>query len=199
MTADYGKELDASFKNVLHEAGALYGGGGRLAQTMDRLASRVESLRLDYNLVGGYALILHGVRRFTENIDLLVTEQAVAEIRESKIGHGYTTMPGNSRNIRDAETGVRTEFVCTGQYPGDGAEKPIAFPDPAEVTEELDGVRVVSLKTLIELKLASGMTAKDRLQDLADVQRLITIHKLTHGYADELHLYVREAFLDLLS
>ena len=37
-----------------------------------------------------------------------------------------------------------------------------------------------------------------RLQDLADVQRLIQIHRLKKGYAEQLNPYVREAFLDLV-
>ncbi len=41
-------------------------------------------------------------------------------------------------------------------------------------------IRFVTLEKLIELKLASGMTAPDRLKDLADVQELI---KITHLHA----------------
>lgn len=36
-----------------------------------------------------------------------------------------------------------------------------------------DGVQTITLEKLIELKLASGMSASDRLRDLADVQELI--------------------------
>jgi hypothetical protein len=42
------------------------------------------------------------------------------------------------------------------------------------------------------------MTAKARLQDLADVQRLIEKHHLTSDFAEQLHPYVREKFLELL-
>ena len=43
------------------------------------------------------------------------------------------------------------------------------------------------------------MTAKGRLQDLADVQRLIQEHGLNAGFADSLDVYVRDKFLELLS
>jgi hypothetical protein len=39
---------------------------------------------------------------------------------------------------------------------------------------------------LIELKLASGMTAPDRLKDLADVQELIKIRGLSRDFAEKL-------------
>ena len=63
---------------------------------------------------------------------------------------------------------------------------------------EIEGVRVVTLDKLIELKLASGMTARRRLQDLADVQRLILQHRLDETFAQQLNPYVREKYLELL-
>jgi len=53
-------------------------------------------------------------------------------------------------------------------------------------------------RTWIELKLVSGMTAKSRLQNLADVQRLIEKHHLTAGFAEHLNPYVRNKFIELL-
>ena len=89
--------------------------------------------------------------------------------------------------------------MITGEFPGDGIAKPIAFPDPEAGAEIREDIKVIDLKTLIELKLASGMTAKARLQDLADVQRLIQEHRLTAEFAKRLHPYVRGKFLELLS
>jgi hypothetical protein len=43
------------------------------------------------------------------------------------------------------------------------------------------------------------MTAPHRLKDLADVQELIKIKKLTADYADRLNAFVREKFLELQS
>ena len=71
------------------------------------------------------------------------------------------------------------------------ASPALAFPDPASGSETREGLVVADLKTLIELKLASGMTAPGRLQDLADVQRLIQAHGLGAEFAQRLHPYVR--------
>lgn len=195
---NYEKELEASFDVVLDEADQLYEGQGRLKKTYERLAKRLDELNVPYSLVGGYALILHGVRRFTEDIDLLVSNEGLAKLHEELIGHGYVQVSPGSRNLRDAETGVRIEFVVTGEFPGDGKQKPIVFPDPQTVGEKIEGIKVVNLKSFIELKISSGMTAKDRLQDLADVQRLIKQHHLTADFANQLHPYVRGKFLELL-
>jgi hypothetical protein len=50
---------------------------------------------------------------------------------------------------------------------------------------------------LIELKLASGISAPDRLKDLADVQELIKIRKLGADFALKLDPYVRAKYLEL--
>lgn len=195
----YESELESSFDFVLSEADQLYQGQGRLRKTYERLAKCLDELGISYSLVGGYALILHGVRRFTEDIDLLVSSEGLARLHKELIGRGYVRIAQESRNLRDVETGVRIEFVVTGEFPGDGKQKPVAFPDPGAGVETRQGIKVIDLKSLIELKLASGMTAKGRLQDLADVQRLIQQHHLISDFAKQLHPYVRRKFLELLS
>jgi hypothetical protein len=54
----------------------------------------------------------------------------------------------------------------------------VSFPSPALAGTEAGHMRVVDLKHFMEMKLASGMTAPHRLQDLADVLRLIAVAKL---------------------
>jgi len=106
---------------------------------------------------------------------------------------------GPEKTFRDTETGVRIEIVSAGEYPGDGLPKPVAFPDPTApgVTVEIEGIRVVTLEKLIELKLASGMSAPHRLRDLADVQDLIVRLKLPLSLADQLDSWVQATYRDL--
>lgn len=195
---NYERELETSFDVVLDEADQLYEGQGRLKKTYERLAKRLDDLDISYSLVGGYALILHGVRRFTEDIDLLVSDKGLAKLHEELVGRGYVRVAPGGRSLRDTETGVRIDFVVTGEFPGDGKPKPVVFPDPQSVAESHEGISVINLKSLIELKISSGMTAKGRLQDLADVQRLIQQHNLTSTFAKKLHPYVRNKFIEIL-
>ena len=53
------------------------------------------------------------------------------------------------------------------------------------------------LNTLLELKLASGMTAAHRLKDLADVLETIRTLRLPETFAETLHPYVRDKFIEL--
>ena len=63
---------------------------------------------------------------------------------------------------------------------------------------EVEGIRILELPRLVELKLASGMTAPDRLRDLADVQELIRAEKLDEAFARKLDPSVREKFVELV-
>ena len=195
----YERQLARSFNFVIREAEQLYQGEGRLRKTYDRLTKRLEALGVAYGVVGGYALIVHGVRRFTEDIDILVSGEGLDRLHKQLIDLGYVRVAPGSRNLRDVETGVKIEFIVAGDFPGDGKPKPVAFPAPEAVVERREGIKVINLKSLIELKLASGMTAKGRLQDLADVQRLIQEQGLNAEFAEDLNAYVRDKFLELLS
>jgi len=143
------------------------------------------------------ALFFHGLRRFTEDVDILVRREDLKEIHQRLEGLGYVPLFSGSKNLRDAESGVRIEFLVTGDYPGDGKPKPVAFPEPDPNCVEKDGIRWLTLPTLIELKLASGMTNPARLKDLADVQELIRILKLPLETRDQLNPYVHDKFTEL--
>ena len=57
--------------------------------------------------------------------------------------------------------------------------------------------RLLSTPMLIELKIASGMTAKDRPGDLQDVIRLVRARNLPRDFQQELNPFVRAKFLEL--
>ncbi len=166
-------------------------------QSLREIARRLDDLGIDYAVLGGMALVAHGYDRTTADVDVLISPDGLKTAHASLEGLGYVTPFDGSKNLRDTRTGVRIEFVITGQYPGDGKPKPVAFPDPAQVSEVIGQVRYVRLPTLVELKLASGMTNPGRLKDLADVQELTRALSLDDAFADKLNPWVREKFLEL--
>ena len=99
--------------------------------------------------------------------------------------------------MRDAENNVSIDVVIAGEYSGDGKPKAVRFPDPA--TEALLGesIALLPLPRIIELKLASGMTAPQRMKDLADVRELIKATHLAREVADQLDASVREKYVEL--
>ena len=132
--------------------------GSRVFQAMREICQRLGSLGIPHAVVGGMALFQHGLRRFTEDVDILVTKDDLKNIHASLNGMGHLPPFTNSKHLRDTQLGVKIEFPTTGDDPGDGKVKPVAFPDPREVAIEVDGIPCVSLTKLVELKLAFGIT-----------------------------------------
>jgi len=148
-------------------------------------------------VIGAVALNLHGYRRFTEDIDLLLTKGGLDQFRKELVGSGYRpAFQGARRRFRTSEN-IPIEIITEGEYRGDGLPKPITFPNPIDATTEIEGVKTISLDKLIELKLASGLSAPHRLKDLADVQELIKAKKLGAEFADRLDRSVRDKFKEL--
>ena len=173
-------------------------GKGLLNNALRRVASDLEAHGIDYSVIGAIALNQHGYRRFTEDIDLLLTKQGLEKFREELVGLGYRpAFEGSAKKFRTAQENVPIEIITSGDYPGDGLPKPVQFPDPSESFVVIDGVKTISIEKLIELKLASGMTAPDRLKDLADVQELIKTKSLDESFAERLDSSVQNEFLEL--
>ena len=170
-------ERERSVPEAYAEGLRYFMGEGTINKTLARLANDLEQRGIDYMVIGGLALSAHGYPRFTEDIDLVMTSEDLQKFRD--------------------ELDVSVKVMTTGEFPGDGKPKPVSMPRPAEASIEIDGIKFVTLEKLVELKLASGISASDRLKDLADVQELIKIKRLDADFALKLDPYVRAKYLEL--
>jgi hypothetical protein len=127
-----------------------------------------------------------------------MTPEGLTKFHAELIGVGYApAFPGARKRLRSTVDNVSIEVMTSGEYPGDGKPKPVMMPIPASACQEIDGINFVTLEKLIELKLASGISAGDRLKDLADVQELIKLRQLNADFAQKLDPYVRPKFIEL--
>ncbi len=173
-------------------------GEGTLNQTLARLSNDLGERGIDYMVIGAVALLAHGYPRFTEDIHLVMTADGLQKFHDELIGLGYVpAFPGAKKRLRSTTDAVSIEVMTTGEFPGDRKPKPVSMPVPAEASIEIDGIKFVTLEKLIELKLASGISAPGRLKDLADVQELIKLRKLDADFAIKLDPYVRSKYLEL--
>ena len=159
----------------MDEGGRFFEGTSKTHLALHKIARRLREIGVDFVVVGGMAMFQHGYRRFTEDVDLLVTRDGLKKVHTALEGLGYRPPYQNSKHLRDTEYGVKIEFLVAGEYPGDGKPKPVSFPMPAEVAEEIGGIRCINLPALVELKLASGMSNTDRAKDLLDVIEMIKV------------------------
>lgn len=197
MSSDF-QSIIASPVLAYAEGLRFFNGTGMLNDALSRLVRDLERNEIEYAVIGAVALNQHGYHRFTEDIDLLLTRKGLEDFREKLVGRGYRpAFEGATKKFRTTSENVPVEVITEGEFPGDGLPKPVAFPAPADVCETFAGVKTVSLEKLIELKIASGISASDRLKDLADVQELIKLKGLDGSFAKHLSEYVRPKFIEL--
>jgi hypothetical protein len=163
-----------SADEILRESENFFAGRGAVHTTLRSLVDRLAAESIPYAIVGGMALNLFGFVRQTVDVDILLTKEGLAKFRERFVGRGYVpAFPGAAKAFLDTDTRVRIDFLTSGEYPGDGKPKPVAFPDPSFSAVDRGPYRVITLEKLIDLKLASGLSAPHRMGDLVDVQRLV--------------------------
>ena len=185
-----------SADEILRESENFFAGRGAVHTTLRSLVGRLTEESIPYAIVGGMALNLYGYRRETVDVDVLMTREGLERFHQRLVGRGYVlAFSGARKSFRDPETGVKIEVLTTGEFPGDGKPKPVVFPDPAKVAVNRGGYAVVALEKLIEMKIASGLSAPHRLHvDLGDVQRLIEELRLPVDLDRRLDLSVRAEY-----
>lgn len=181
----------------VHAAERFFMGQAEVQRALEKLVDILNRESIPYAVIGAMALNEFGYHRVTVDVDVLLTAEGLAAFKERHLGRGYVETFRGSRGLRDTEHGVDIDVVLAGSYPGDGKPKPVAFPDPAHAAERGAKVALLPLTTLLELKLASGMTAPDRLKDLADVQEVIRLRQLPRETAADLNAFVRAKYLEL--
>lgn len=190
-------EVDHRTDALLEEAEAYFMGEGGVHNAAAAIAERLAEAGLDYAIAGAIALGEHGLKRLTVDVDVLIRRDDLARFKAKWLGRGYVEVRPGGRAVRDTINNVKIDFLLSGDFPGDGKPKPVAFPDPRDAAVRGDRYRVLSLPRLVEIKLASGMTAPHRLQDLADVLRLIRVAGLPRDFTTRIDPYVRQKFDEL--
>jgi len=168
-----------------------------LQRAAEQITRRLREMGIDYAIAGALGLAAHGFVRATEDVDVLISREGLSRFKQRWVGRGYVDVRTGGKAVRDTANGVKIDFLIEGDYPGDGKPKPVRFPAPADAAAPAGEFNVVALPRLIELKLASGMTAAHRLHDLADVLRLIAVAKLPRDLAERLNPYVRQKYDEL--
>jgi hypothetical protein len=186
-----GKSAD----EILHLMGDFFMRKDDVHQTLHRLTQRLDEESIPYALIGGMAIGLHGYLRVTKDVDILTTPGGLVTIHQRLVGRGYVlAFPGARKRLRDTQTGILIDIITSGEYPGDGKEKPIRYPDPSDAVDR-DGIHVLALPRIVESKIITGTTVDYRqLQDLGDVQAIIRELSLPRSFGEQLDASVREEF-----
>jgi hypothetical protein len=173
-------------------------GTSAVHDAMRRLTKALQEMQIPFAIAGAMAANAHGHQRTTSDVDILIRREDLRRFKDRYLGLGWVDKFEGSKNFRDTVSNVNIDALIVGEYPGDGLPKPVAFPPPEIVAEpDAEGLPFLSLKALLELKLASGMTAPHRPRDLDDTIQLIRANRLPQEYAAELNPYVAEKFREM--
>lgn len=197
MIATYEQRLNSDLSWALDEGSRHFEECNAVHRALRRITARLTELGVPHAVGGGMAMFFHGFRQFTEQVEILVARRDFPEIRRQLDGNGYFLSSEGSQYLRDAEVGVKIDFLVTGDYPGDGKPKSIAFPDPSQAVVVLKGIPCIELPTLFELKLASGMSLPHPYRDFGDVQQIVQVLEVPREFATQLNPFVRAKFEEL--
>lgn len=129
-------------------------------------------------VLGGIAVYLHGYQRSTTDLDFYTADRRVTDVQLRASGAVW-----DAARREHVLKHVRIHTVT----PNDAGHV-------VERVSVLDGVRVVSLKDLIAIKLLCGLRNVNRAKDLGDVQELIRVVPLDKRFAGKLPKSVRAEF-----
>lgn len=167
-------------------------GTAPLFSTLDRLSKTLASMNLPFAIAGALAVNHYGHRRATQDVDILMRREDLMTFKSENLGRGWLDKFAGSKGFVDTIHRIPVDVLITGDFPGDGKPKPISFPDPADASVlDFEGqLPYLTLSKVVELKLACGMSAPDRVQDFADVIALIRANQLPSSFGDSLNPYV---------
>jgi hypothetical protein len=197
MTERLPGDREQAFWSGVAEASRFFMGDSDVQRALEQLVRVLDEQQIPYAVIGAMALNEWGYRRVTVDVDILLSPEGLTRLKDSVLGRGYVEKFPGSRGLRDVENGVTIDVVLAGEYPGDGKPKAVVFPDPKDAAVKGERVSLLPLPKLIELKLASGMSAPHRLKDLADVLELVKALALPRNTGEALDPSVREKFDEL--
>jgi hypothetical protein len=145
-----------------------------------RILQVARSLRnvVDAPVLGGIAVYLHGGERSTVDLDFYAADPKAIARQLETAGARW-----DSAQREHVLEGVRIHLV-TPKEAGISIER----------TSTIDGVRVVTLKDLVAIKLKSGLNNPGRSRDLGDVEDLIRLIPLDKRFAARLPRQMRAEF-----
>src|SRR4051794_34454075 len=103
----YEARLQHDSRWALAEGSRFFDEKSAVQDTLRRVTSRLDDLGIAYAVAGGMALFAHGYRRFTEDVDLLVSSEDVPRIHKELEGLGYVAAFRGSTSLRDTQSRVK--------------------------------------------------------------------------------------------
>ncbi len=172
-------------------------GNESLWSVAERCHALLSAAGIPYSICGGVAVCLHGYQRNTVDLDLVIRPGDSTAVRGILLDGGLV-WDETSAQFRAPE-GIAVRFLISGQKAGKESEVTIPEPVGKVNVEQREGLSVVRLSRLIEMKIACGMSNLRRThKDYADVVELIAARNLDGSFARFIHVSLRPTFRELV-
>jgi hypothetical protein len=163
---------------------------GRVVRAVDHL---LQVIKCEAVLGGGWAVWHHGfVARVTQDIDIALPAAHIEEFLRVAAFSGFEILPrqeGRWPKLLHKETGVKVDILPEGARPGTASKPaPTTIPEPRALGASGWQLQYMTLKSLVELKLAAG-----RARDEADVVELLRVNL---DQIDSIRLHLSNVHLD---
>lgn len=176
---------------VIHENSFLEGYIKDLETTKQKIRSLLDSYNIPFVFIGGVARNEYARARTTSDVDILVSSKDRQKMLNLPIGYIKCLTKDSGKRFVLHEPKTEVEVMYSGEKAGNN--KGIEFPEPTKID---NGKNVMTLKSLIEFKLCSGLLAK-RYKDYGDIQDLIKENKLPKNYAKNFRGDLKELYEQL--
>jgi len=174
-----------TFSDILHNSMHFNTRDGQLYRTAVRFSILFHKHSIRYYILGGYALIFHGMVRNTMDIDIIVHEDDFQKATQILYDIEYTKQIGD---------GLCARFQHSHFLSIDILVSPIYGPHPSKINTveyeqhiifcNLPILMCTKIKAFIGRPITETMAVK-QMQDHVDLCSLIIIHKLKKEYAKD--------------
>jgi predicted nucleotidyltransferase len=162
-----------------------------LKKSIQELYNILSQNNINFTIIGGAARNEYGVKKITEDVDILVDAKDKEKMKKLPIGYIKELSKGTTRVFSLHEPKTKVEVIYTGEISGDGIHG-LVYVDPKKVSERHNGIPFLTLKNLVMYKLSAA-----RHKDYADVQELIKVNKLKRNYADKFRVDLKNKYIEL--
>ncbi len=134
--------------------------------------------KIDFALIGGFALRASGYARATQDIDFLINQEDARKVKALLLSFGYELLHESEDVLNFAsqlgELGRVDFLLAHRRY----AKAMLSRAVPQMVFDGKFEIKVISLEDQIGLKVQSSANNPKRyLQDVADIEQVIRLHR----------------------
>ena len=115
---------ERSLHETYEEALRYFAGRGEIHRALNRLTAELKDRNIEYVVIGAVALLKHGFPRYTENLDVVLTNEGFEKFRTEILGRGgwggpvgYDSVSRDATMVRASPEGVLINFKIAGDFP----------------------------------------------------------------------------------